>query len=106
MAQTILIGYEIRTGSFTNEKTGELVEYNNRKLRFITDSGATKDNIGFEAFTVQFKMKDLAACFRVGESDKLVDDVLNQSLHKEYELSYAPKNGEMTCVAARPKKSS
>ena len=106
MSQTILIGYEIKSGSFPNEKTGELIPYNNRELRFITDAGATKDNIGFASFKEKFKMKDLAACFGVAENDKFVNDVLNQSLHKEFELSYAPRNDGMVCVAARPKKCS
>ena len=33
----ILKGYELKKGSFTNEKTGELVEYNKVDLQFISN---------------------------------------------------------------------
>ena len=35
---TILIGFTRKVGTFTSDKTGEVVAYSNRDLRFITDS--------------------------------------------------------------------
>ena len=45
--KTLFIGYTRKVGSFTNEKTGELVEYSNRDLRFITDANPNTDVRGF-----------------------------------------------------------
>lgn len=106
MAQTILIGYEIKIGKFPNEKTGQLVEYNNRILRFISDSGATPENVGYSPFEVKLKMTELAKSLGIGANDNFVNDTLTKNLNKEFEVSFAPKNGAMVCVGARPKKSS
>lgn len=106
MAQTVLIGYEIKTGKFPNEKTGELINYNNRILRFITDTGATSDNIGFSPFEVKLKMEDIAKSLGIGQNDNYVNDTLNKYLNKEFDVIYAPRNGSMVCVGIRPKKSS
>lgn len=101
MSKTVLIGFEIRSGSFPNEKTGELVPFNNRVLRFITDSGVTSENIGFSQFEVKLKMEDVAKCFGIGKNDQYVNETLAKNLHKEFEVLWAPKNGSMTCVGFR-----
>lgn len=106
MAKTVLIGYEIKTGRFPNEKTGELIPYNNRVLRFITDSGTSLDNIGFSQFEVKLKMEEVARCFGIGLNDQYVNETLSKNLHKEFEVLWAPKNGSMTCVGFRLLKSS
>ena len=98
MSKAILIGYEIKSGTFPNEKTGELISYNNRVLRFITNDGETKDNIGYAPFEVKFKMADLAKSLGVGEGDGFVNDCLSTNLHKEFEIHWRPVNGSMTCV--------
>lgn len=101
MSKTVLIGYEIKTGKFPNEKTGELIPYNNRVLRFITDSGVTSENIGFSQFEVKLKMEDVARSFGIGINDQFVNETLSKNLHKEFEIHWAPKNGSMTCVGFR-----
>jgi predicted metal-dependent TIM-barrel fold hydrolase len=106
MSKTVLIGFEIKNGKFTNEKTGELVEYNNRVLRFITDSGQTSDNIGFAQFEVKLKMEDVARSFGIGLNDQYVNETLSKNLHKEFEVLWAPKNGTMTAVGFRLVKAS
>ena len=102
--KTLLIGYEIKKGEFTSEKTGELITYNNRVLRFITDSGSTKDNVGYAAFSEKFKMSELAQCFCVPENDSTVDSVLQNGLQHEWELAYRPVGDKMACVYVKPKK--
>ncbi len=53
----ILKGYEVKKGSFTNEKTGELVEYNNVDLHFM--SNENEKCKGFFCDNVPAKMDDL-----------------------------------------------
>ena len=102
--KTLLIGYEIKKGSFTSEKTGEVIDYNNRILRFITDSGSTKENVGYAPFSEKFKMTDLAKCFGVPETDVSVDAVLQNGLQHEWELAYRPVGDKMACVYVKQKK--
>ena len=106
MSKTILIGYEIKIGTFTSDKTGEVLAYDNRVLRFVTDSGAKEDNVGFSQFKVKLKLADLAKYLGVAANDNLVNDVLKNNLHHEFELAWAPINDSMECVGLRPKKSS
>ena len=106
MSKTILIGYEIKTGTFTSDKSGEVIPYNNRFLRFITDSGSKEDNVGFSQFIVKTKLADLAGYLGIAANDNLVNDVLKNNLHREFELAWAPINDTMQCVGLRPKKSS
>ena len=103
MAKTILVGFEVRKGSFTKDGTGEVIEYDNRLLKFITDV-AKKDCYGFDFFSVKLKTEDLVSCLRL-RKDQTVDEVLKSTLNQEYSLDYAPVNGSMVCVGASPKAS-
>lgn len=97
--KTILIGFTRRIGSFTSDKTGELIEYSHRDLRFITDSGANSDNIGFAQFTAEkMKLGQLASILKVKEDDVSVDNALNALLSKNVNLQFAPVGDQMKLV--------
>ena len=98
MAQTILIGFERSVGNFTNKSTGELVEYSNRNIKLITDSGCDSTHIGFDFFEEKIKMSDLARYLNVKSDDDTVDNALKSLLQKRVELSYAPRKGELAVV--------
>lgn len=95
---TILIGYEVRKGEFTNPKTGELIPYNNRNLRAITNDGEDDNNVGYSAFEEKLKLSDLAKWLGLKETDIGVDTLLKQSINKPVEFKRAPRNGEFTVV--------
>ena len=101
---TILIGFEVRKGSFTNKTTGELVEYNNLFLRAITDDGADKTNFGYSAFEEKVKHSDLAEWLGVSEKDDSVNDLLKQLINKPVEFKRAPRNNEFVVVGFKPVK--
>lgn len=97
--KTILIGFTRKVGSFTSEKTGEVIEYSNRDLRFITDSGANADNIGFKPFTAEkMRLSDLAQILKVPENDEAVDNALKNLVNKPVNTQFAPKNDKMELV--------
>lgn len=98
MSQTILIGFEVSSGNFANKSTGELVEYSNRLVKFITDTGADSTHVGFDFFEQKIKMSDLARFLSVKVDDYIVDNALKALIHKPVELSYAPRKGELTVV--------
>lgn len=100
----IFIGFEIRKGSFTS-KSGELVNYNKRILRFITDEGADNTHIGFDSFSADLQLEAIASCFGVPANDSAVDDALTRTIQKEVTLRYAPRNGENKLVFFAPVKS-
>lgn len=98
MVQTILIGFERSVGNFTNKSTGEFVEYSNRVVKFITDSGSDSTHVGFDFFEQKIKMSDLALFLSVKADDDIVDNALKALIHKPVELSYAPRKGELLVV--------
>lgn len=104
--KTLLIGFEIKKGEFTSEKTGEVITYNNRVLRFITDTGSNgKDNFGYAAFNEKFKLNELAEMLGVAENETSVDSVLQNGLQKEWDVLYSPGyDSKMVCSFVRPKK--
>ena len=95
---TILIGYEVRKGEFPSPKTGELIPYNNRMLKAITNDGEDNNNIGYSAFEEKIKLSDLASWLGVREDDTSVDNLLKQAINKPVEFKRAPRNGEFTVV--------
>ena len=99
---TYLVGFGRRKGEFANDKTGELISYDNRLLRCVTDDGKDKDNFGFMGFEVKMKMADVADSLGVSENGQSVDSSLNNLCRKEIELIYAPRNNVMTVVGFRP----
>ncbi len=106
MASTKFIGYEISKGDFTNEKTGEVIEYSNRNLTFITDTGADEKHVGFAPFQhKKVKMVQLASWLNVKDDDKAVDNALNSMIGKPVTLDLAPRNGELALVGIRLAKS-
>ena len=106
MAQTILIGFEIKSGTFTSKDTGEVIPYSNRLLKCITDTGADVNHVGFDFFEEKIKLADLARYLGVKEDDLSVDEKLYNLIHKAVEFSYAPRNGTLAVVGFKPVKSS
>lgn len=102
MAQTILIGFEIKVGSFTNKDTGELVEYSNRIIRCITDVGSDGTHIGFAPFEEKIKRTDLARYLNIADNDTNVDNFLKTLINKPVEFQYAPRNGVLAVVGFKP----
>lgn len=97
--KTVFIGYEKRVGSFPSKETGEIISYSNRFLRFITDSGASKSDIGFKSFTTdRLKLGELAEILGVPENDEAVDKALAALLNKPVRTSFAPKDDKMVLV--------
>ena len=104
---TLLIGYTRNVGQFASKDTGELIDYSNRILRFITNSGASisqpgKENIGFSQFGEKLKLAELAGILGVPEDDKAVDNALNALLQKEVITSFAPVGDKMSLVYFSP----
>lgn len=93
---TIFIGFEIREGTFPNEKTGEMISYSNRMLRAITNDGADSSTFGYAAFEEKVKASDLAKWLNVANGN--VDNTLKNLINKEVEFKRAPKNGEFVVV--------
>jgi len=102
MSQTILIGYEVKSGTFPSKDTGELIPYSNRMIKCITDSGADSTHIGFDFFEEKIKLADLARYLGVREDDNTVNQTLNNLIHKAVEFSYAPRNGTLSVVGFKP----
>ena len=68
-----LIGYERKSGSMPNEKTGELIEWDNYVLHYVTDerpevTGLFADNVTAKVDGLQFT------------GFKTLDDVLNKQV--------------------------
>lgn len=102
MAVTKFIGYEISKGNFTDKTSGEVVDYSNRTLTFITDTGADEKHIGFAPFQYKkIRMINLASLLGVQEVDNAVDNALNSMIGKPVILDLAPRNGELALVGMR-----
>lgn len=102
MSKTILTGFEISSGDFTNKSTGELVPYNNRILYFITDSGNSQVKVGFFPFYEKIKASDLLTWFNlqnIGQLDGYLDNLINNPV----QLEYCPnKDLSMSVCGIRP----
>lgn len=97
--KTIFIGYTRKVGSFTNEKTGELINYSNRDLRFITEGGANNDVVGFSQFVApKMKREQLSQILKVQDNDNAVDSALNALLNREVNTQFAPVGDTMSLV--------
>lgn len=97
--KTILIGFSRSVGTFTSRQTGEEVSYSNRTLRFITNSGENKDNIGFEQFSAEkMKLSVLAQILKVQETDEAVDKALNELINRPVNTQFAPVGGALSLV--------
>lgn len=94
--KVIFIGFTQSIGTFKDKNTGESVQYSNRSLRFITDSGAVGDNVGFTQFTAdKMKLAQLAEILKVPKTDEDVNFALTSLLSKEVNCQFAPVNNEM-----------
>ena len=102
MSKTILSGFEIGTGKFTKQSTGELVPYNNRVLYFITDSGQSAERVGF--FPFKEKLQATALVRMLGLRDVAqVNDVLNTLINKPVRVEYCPgKDNTMVVCGLSP----
>ncbi len=96
-----LVGYEPKKGEFPNEKTGEIISYNNRLLNCVTDDGQKPEDFGYSCFQVKLKMADVAYSLGVPEKDEAVDSALKSVFKKEIEFINAPKNGSLAIVGLR-----
>ena len=99
---TYLVGFEVKKGTFTNDKTGELICYDNRLLRCVTDDGNNNDNFGFSGFEIKMKMSDIAESLGISAIDDTVNTSLKNLFRKRIDIVYAPRNNVMTVVAIRP----
>lgn len=100
--KTVLIGYKISEGSMT--KNGEQINYNSRTVRFITDMGATNEDIGFSPFEAKFKLEDIAKVLGVNPNSQQVNEALNMIINKPVVCSFAPVFGELKCVGFKLEK--
>lgn len=75
-----VIGYEIKKGTFTNDKTGELIDYDNINLHTITDQNTNV--VGCSSSILKIKSKE----FERITGHKIPNDLIN----KEVTLSYTP----------------
>ena len=98
MSNTILVGFERKVGNFTNKSTGEVVNYSNRIIHFISDDGANSDNIGYAFLDVKLKLAELSSLLNVREDDTSVDDMLKSLINKHVVVKWAPRNGELVVV--------
>lgn len=98
MPQTILIGFEIKVGSFTDKNSGERIEFSNRIICCITDTGADETHVGFAPFEEKIKRTDLARYLNITDNDTNVDNYLKTLINKPVEFQYAPRNGVLAVV--------
>lgn len=84
---TKFIGFKRKNGSFTNEKTGEVVQFDNYDLFFIT--GSVPDIVGY--YPSEYRIKGnvirqvLGLNVNAGDSDVL--SLLHDTINKEVMLS-------------------
>jgi len=97
-----LVGVEPKKGEFPNEKTGEIISYNNRLLNCVTDDGQKADDFGYSCFQVKLKLSEVAFSLGVPEKDEAVNSALKSLCKKEIEFINAPKNGTLAIVGLRP----
>lgn len=74
---TKFIGYKRKNGSFTNKDTGELVEFDNYDLFFIT--GSVPDIVGY--YPSEYRLKGNVIRQVIGFDSKSGDDVVLSHLH-------------------------
>lgn len=100
---TKLIGFGVSKGQFTNEKTGELIPYSNRALRFETDDGAdNKTEFGCTCYEEpKVKASVIAKSLGIADSDDVVNNALKSMLGKDVEVLRIPKNNVLVCVGIR-----
>lgn len=98
---TYLVGFEVNKGQFPNDK-GELVDYNNRLLNFLTDDGQSAVSFGFSGFQVKLKMSNVAWSLGVPERDESVNSSLEKIFRHKVDFIHAPKNGKLEIVGIKP----
>ena len=75
-----VIGYEVKKGTFTNDKTGELIDYDNINLHTITDQHTNV--VGCSSSVLKIKSKD----FEQITGHKTPNDLID----REVTLNYIP----------------
>lgn len=98
--KTVLIGFEINVGTFTNDQ-GKDVPYSNRVITFITNTGEDRKRKGFFPYEEKFKLADLADILGVQPDDQLVNDALMTMVNKAVVVSFAPVGGTLKVVNFR-----
>lgn len=74
---TKFIGFKRKNGTFTNEKTGELVSFDNYDLYFIT--GSVPDIVGY--YPSEYRVKGNIIRQILGYDSKVGDDIVLSGLH-------------------------
>ena len=100
--KTILVGFKISIGEM--DKNGQKVPYNSRTIRFMTDMGATEEDIGFSPFEAKFKLADIAKVLGVNPNNNDVNEALKACINRPVICQYAPVYGELTVVGFTPEK--
>lgn len=75
-----VIGYETKKGTFSNEKTGEVIDYDNINIYTITDQN--KNVVGCSSSSIKIKSKEFEAITGCKSPNDLID--------KEVMLNYIP----------------
>ena len=84
-----LIGYERKQGSFTHKDSGEIVEYDNYELFYVTDEKRSDNMKGLFCDSARAKVADLkfSGC-------KNIDEALNKEVYFIVDLTAkADENG-------------
>lgn len=74
---TKFIGFKRKNGSFTNDKTGEVVQFDNYDLFFIT--GSVPDIVGY--YPSEYRIKGNVIRQVLGLDSSAVDSVVLTQLH-------------------------
>lgn len=75
-----VIGYEVKKGTFTNDKTGEVIDYDNINLYTITDQHTNV--VGCSSSVLKIKSKDFEKITGHKTPENLIE--------KEVTLNYIP----------------
>lgn len=90
-----LLGYEQKQGTFTNKDTGEVIQYNNVDLHYVTDE---KQKVkGLFCDSVKAKMDELQFT-----NAKSLDECLNKEIYLIFDPTQkTDENGKTRMMVAR-----
>ena len=86
-----VIGYELKKGSFTSDKTGEQIDYDNVMLHTITDQ--YKNIVGSGSSVLKIKSSEFEKITGLKTPDALLD--------KEVRLDYIPVGNSVQLSSLR-----
>lgn len=88
---TIFTGYEVSAGTFKTEK-GETIDYDNRKLHFLTDDGMPDGSAGL-LVSSPVKIKTSALAEALGCDVYHVDGILQRCIFSQVDFKVSIVNG-------------